>query len=66
MQTQRQRLMFFNDKRTEMISATTKALGRNAEGVMTYEDPAATWNRIIMRELIDFNKYTFSGIENIN
>ena len=65
MSTQRQRLVFFNANKTEMVTASTKAMGRNSEGAMTYEDPATTWGRIIDRSLIDLRKYTFSGIENI-
>ena len=56
MSTQRQRLVFFNATKTEMVTASTKAMGRNAEGAMTYEDPATTWGRIIDRNLIDLQQ----------
>ena len=43
---------------------TTKAQGRNAEGVMTYESPTVCFNRAC--NLIDLKHYKFDGAKAYN
>ena len=61
--TQRQRLVFFNADKSEMVTVLTKSQGRNSDGEMTYEHPQATWQRVITKQLVNFSKHKFSGVE---
>ena len=66
MTTTRNRLVFFNTRQTEMVTATCRALYRNDNGEMVYESPDQTMARVIDRDLIDLKIHAFSHCEDIS
>lgn len=54
-------LYFFSADRLSYTTIRTKAAGRNADGVMTYESPADCFKRAA--QFIDFGHYKFDHAE---
>ena len=64
--TTKKRLVFFNTRQTEMVTAFTKALYRDLNDVMVYESVDQVLKRINDRNLIDLNAYQLARVEDFN
>ena len=64
--TTKKRLVFFNARQTEMVTAFTKALYRDLNDVMVYESVDQVLKRINDRNLIDLDAYQLARVEDYN